>query len=120
MISAIFNSPATVAIRPYLLDNMTELVKGNDLILLERMTPLVHRQSVTLDLEIVERIDAAGIAVLISLYCRAHESGHTFTVSNLSPRVAEILSIVGLDRILLSQNAGHDSHYAPYLAKSAA
>lgn len=120
MMSAMCTPPASVAIRPDLLDNMTELVKGNDLMLLERLTPLVHRQSVMLDLEFVERIDAAGIAALISLYRCAHEAGNTFMVSNASPRVAEILSIVGLDRILLSQDAVRYSHCSPHFTKSAA
>ncbi len=86
-------------------DGFTQLVRGQDLWLLERLMPLIRRQCVTLDLGSVERIDAAGIAALISLYSCARESGHRFAVSHASPRVAEILSLVGLDRILLSQSA---------------
>ena len=92
---------------------LTELVRGQERRLLEKMMPLVRSQSVTLDLSPVERIDAAGIAALISLYCGARETGHIFTVCNASPRVAEILALVGLDRILLSQYAVQIPHSGP-------
>jgi anti-anti-sigma factor len=82
----------------------TELVRDNERLLLERMQPLVERRCVSLDLHSVTRIDAAGLAALIKLYCAAREAGHTFTVSNPSPHVAEILALVGLERILESQN----------------
>jgi anti-anti-sigma factor len=86
-------------------DEMTELVRGQEDKLLERLTPLVQNQSVTLDLAQVERIDAAGIAALITLYRLASEAGHSFAVANASARVEEILGLVGLERILASQNA---------------
>ncbi len=84
---------------------LKELVRGSDLQLVEEMTPLVQRENVALDLGCVERIDAAGIAALISLYRIADESGHRFSVLNAAPHVAELLRLVGLDRILLSRNA---------------
>jgi anti-anti-sigma factor len=99
---------------------LTELVRGSDRGLIEEITPLVRRQSVWLDLRSVERIDAAGIAALITLYRIAHESGHGFSVSNPSPRVAEMLALVGLDGILLSHNAEHTSHCGSRLAQNAA
>lgn len=86
-------------------DDFAELVRGNEQLLLERIMPEVRRQSVSLDLQAITRIDAAGLAALIKLYCAARESGHTFTVSNPTPHVAEILAVVGLDNILLSHNA---------------
>src|SRR5580658_9711257 len=82
--------------------DMTELVRGQDRDLVERMSPMVRQQSVALDLANVERIDAAGIAALISLYGHARDAGHGFAVANPSAHVREILSLVGLDRILLS------------------
>lgn len=85
--------------------DLHELVRGQEQPLVERLTPLVRRQSVTLDLSHVERIDAAGIAALISLYGAAHNAGNEFAVTNASSRVVEILSLVGLDRILISHNA---------------
>ena len=87
------------------LTELTELVRGQEQDVLARLAPLVRQQSVTLDLGLVQRIDAAGIAALISLHASAYESGHCFNVVNPTPHVAEILRLVGLDRILLSQNA---------------
>jgi anti-anti-sigma regulatory factor len=81
---------------------LTELVRGNEQSFLAQFAPLVRRQHVTLDLGRVQRIDAAGIAALISLHAGAYESEHCFNVVNPTPHVAEILSLVGLERILLS------------------
>jgi len=91
--------------------NIAVLVRGTEQDLLAWLAPLVSRQSVTLDLRLVERIDAAGIAALISLYSTASRAGHSFMVANPSPHVAEILTLVGLDRILLPDRAfwGSDS-----------
>lgn len=88
---------------PIAAGEITELVRGNDGALLERFMPLVRSQSVTLNLAAVKRIDAAGLAALITLYCTARESGHDFTIQNPSSHVAEILGVVGLDKLLLSQ-----------------
>jgi anti-anti-sigma factor len=99
---------------------LTELVRGSDRRLLEEMTPVVRRRNVTLDLGTVERIDAAGIAALISLYRTASESGHGFSVSNPAPHVAELLALVGLDGILVSHNVMQTSHSGPRLLHSAA
>ena len=90
--------------------NMAELVRGSEQGLLTWLAPLVSRQSVTLDLGSVERIDAAGIAALISLYSTASQAGHSFTVANPTPHVAEILALVGLDRILLPERAFWNSN----------
>jgi anti-anti-sigma factor len=82
--------------------NLHELVRGQEQKLLKELEPVVRNHSVTLDMRQIERIDAAGISSLISLYGAAHAAGHAFAVVNASPRVAEILQIVGLDRILIS------------------
>jgi len=66
----------------------------------------VHSQSVRLELSRIERIDAAGLAALISLYTDACKAGHQFTVVNPSRHVAQILALVGLDRVLLQERAG--------------
>ncbi len=102
------------------LTELTELVRGQEQDVLARLAPLVRQQSVTLDLGLVQRIDAAGIAALISLHASAYESGHCFNVVNPTPHVAEILRLVGLDRILLSQNAVTRSHSGPCLECPAA
>lgn len=83
---------------------LTDLVRGQDRPLLDRLTPLVRRQSLSLDLSAVHRIDAAGITALIALYRTAHQAGHRFIVSNASPRIEKTLALVGLDRFLLSRN----------------
>jgi len=112
------NSCAT---SPFLAESgLTELVRGNERLLLERLLPLVERRCVALDLHAVRRIDAAGIAALISLYCAACKSGHTFTVSNPSPHVAEILALVGLVRILDSQNADRFPNFSDRFDRTAA
>jgi anti-anti-sigma factor len=89
---------------------LTELVRGHDQDLFARLAPVVRRQSLVVDLALVQRIDAAGIAALISLYRCASDTGHRFAVSNPTSHVAEILALVGLDRILLSHNASCFSH----------
>jgi len=99
---------------------MTELVRGQDQRLLEQVEPLVRESSLVLDLGSVERIDAAGIAALISLYRSACDAGHLFAVKNASVRVSEILTLVGLDRILLSQNTTTCSHLGVAYRESAA
>ena len=83
--------------------NLHELVRGQEQRLLKDLEPVVRQQSVTLDMRHIERIDAAGIAALISLYGAAHMAGHEFAIMNASHRVVEILELVGLDRILISR-----------------
>ena len=99
---------------------LAELVRGSEQALLARFAPLVRRQSVTLDMSAIERIDAAGIAALISLYVGAREAGHCFTVVNPSPHIAEILALVGLERILVTRNVAAKSHSSPGFYRSAA
>jgi anti-anti-sigma factor len=97
-----------------------QLLRGEDAGLVERIGPLVRQCSVTLDLTGVDRIDAAGISMLVALYSRASEAGHCFNVSNASPRVLQILAVVGLDRLLLSHNAVQSSPYGRRFRRSAA
>jgi len=82
--------------------NLHELVRGQEQRLLKELEPIVRQNSITLDMRHIERIDAAGISSLIALYGAAHAAGHQFAIVNASSRVAEILQIVGLDRILIS------------------
>jgi anti-anti-sigma factor len=100
--------------------HLTELVRGCDQGLIEQMTPMVRRKSVALDLESVQRIDAAGVAALICLYRIARKSGHSFTIFHAAPHVAEILALVGLDRILLSRTVNQKSHSGSSLQRPAA
>lgn len=84
---------------------ITELVRGTDQHLVSLFGNVVTRQDVALDLGKIERIDAAGIAALITLYSDALHAGHAFSVCNPSAHVNEILSLVGLAPILISQDA---------------
>jgi len=99
---------------------MTELVRGNEQGLLQRVAPLATRQNVCLDMSSVERIDAAGIAALISLYACARDAGHNFSICGVSHRVAEILNLVGLDHLLESHNVMLNSHTGPQMERPAA
>lgn len=85
------------------LEKITELVRGDEQLLLDRLMPVVREQSISLDLRDVTRIDAAGLAALITLYSEACKAGHRLTVSRPSRHVREILDLVGLDRILIAQ-----------------
>lgn len=97
-----------------------ELVRGQDAVLLEHLGPVVRKCNVALDLSSVQRIDAAGITALVSLYRGACESGHRFSLTNVPDHVAQILALVGLDRYLLSHNAVRSSHCGPSMQRPAA
>lgn len=81
---------------------LTELVRGHEDELVTNVAPVVREQSTALDMAQVRRIDAAGIAALISIYGSARSAGNTFRVCNVTPHVAEILKLVGLDHILVT------------------
>ena len=105
---------------PIALPELTELVRGSERQFLERLQPLVRRQNLTLDLAHVARIDAAGLAALITLYCDACQAGYRFDLSNPSPHVREILAIVGLDELLMSQNVEESPYFRTELQETAA
>jgi anti-anti-sigma factor len=98
ILNPISNTAASAGQQP----EVIELVLGREKELLAWLAPVVRRQSVTLDLSRVRRIDAAGVSALLSLYSSAQKAGHRFSVANLSPRVAEVLRLVGLERIIRS------------------
>jgi anti-anti-sigma factor len=99
----------------------TAWVRGNDGELLARLLPLVREQSVLLDFSAVERIDAAGVSALIALYREARQAGHNFAVTRPTPRVAEILAVLGLDCVLLAEACDERRpRFMPRLARSAA
>ncbi len=102
------------------LDGIQELVRGNEARLLERLMPMVREHNVALDLRKVARIDAAGLAALITLYCDACKAGYRFTIVNPSHRVREILAIVGLDRLLVSPKYGSGPCFRTQLQEAAA
>lgn len=85
---------------------LKELVRGTEQGLLDRLAPIVRRENVSLDMSAIERIDAAGLAALITLYCDACKSGHCFTVAHPRRHVREMLSLVGLERLLMDADLG--------------
>jgi anti-anti-sigma factor len=101
-------------------DHMTELVRGEEQCLLQRVAPVLREKDVILDLNRIERIDAAGIAALISLYSTARAHGRTFSIKCVSPRVAELLTLVRLDDILISHNAVFASQCEEHYERPAA
>jgi anti-anti-sigma regulatory factor len=105
MIGVLFNTEGISGYKTLDPGSMTELVRGNEQLLLERFLPLVREQSITLNLRKVERIDAAGLASLIRLYCASRDAGHNFSITNPTPRVAQFLALVHLDGLLVSGRA---------------
>lgn len=101
-------------------EGIDSLVRGAEQSLFRQVLPLVRRQSVWLDLGRVERIDAAGIAALITLYRTACAAGRDFGVTNPTPHVREILTLVGLDRFLMHGDQAEEGTREPELAQSAA
>lgn len=97
-----------------------EWVRGNDAELLASLSPLVRRQSVLLDFSQVVRIDAAGLAALIALYREADNAGHNFAITNPASHVRDILTVVGLDRILLAEASKFRPALQPSLVRTAA
>jgi anti-anti-sigma factor len=91
------NRPSAIAV----IAVTRELVRGAEDRVIDELTPRVKQESVALDLSRVERIDAAGIAALITLYCTAIEAGHEFYVVSPSARVLDMLRLVGLESILV-------------------
>jgi anti-anti-sigma regulatory factor len=100
--------------------DLHELVRGQEQEFVERMTPIVRKQSVTLDFAQIERIDAAGISALITLYGCAESAGKSFAVINAAHHVVEVLSVVGLDRILILPGRINTKQTAQCFAQPAA
>jgi anti-anti-sigma factor len=86
-------------------EGITELVRGSDLRLVERVEPVVRSGDAALDCSAIQRIDAAGISALVLLHERARSAGHFFYLLNVQPHVAEVLALLGLDRIFVMPEA---------------
>lgn len=54
---------------------------------------------IDVDLERVEFLDSAGIGVLIGALRRARRAGGNLTVSAISPEVADVFSLLGLNLV---------------------
>jgi anti-anti-sigma factor len=119
--NGVMNShPVTESPNSVVPEGVNSLVRGAETGLLQQVLPLVHRQSVSLDLGRVERIDAAGIAALITLYRAARGAGRRFGVTNPTPHVREILMLVGLDRFLMLEDQDQHRSPEPEMAESVA
>jgi anti-anti-sigma factor len=92
----------TAAPLPNVIAVNCELVRGSEGQILQELLPRVREGSVALNLSGVMRMDAAGIAALISLYRASLEAGTDFSIVSPSTHVAELLHIVGLDSILVA------------------
>jgi anti-anti-sigma factor len=86
-----------------------ELVRGTEEQIVDELMPRVKQESIALDLSKIERIDAAGIAALITLYCTAIEAGREFYVVSPSARVLDLLRLVGLESILVPAGKSTES-----------
>ena len=102
------------------LTEFTELVRGNEQKLLHCVRPLVAHGDVTLDFRSIARIDAAGLAVLITLYNEAAKAGHRFAITNLSPHVEEIIDLVGLNAFLEARSTEKIPCFSAQLQQTAA
>jgi len=56
--------------------------------------------SVLLDCAELDYVSSAGLGVLIEAHKRLAAAGHTLTLANLVPRVRNIFTYAGLDRLL--------------------
>lgn len=82
-----------------------ELVRGSECEVLDELLPRLKKESLALDLSGVDRIDAAGIAALIRLYCGASAAGTQFSVVAPSARVRAMLQTVGLETVLVADGS---------------
>ena len=82
--------------------HLRELVRGTESEFVNEIADKLRMGDVELDLDAVQRIDAAGIAALISLHLLARDLGRSLTIIFLSRHVKEILNLVGLEPILSS------------------
>jgi len=56
--------------------------------------------SATLDLTDLDYVSSAGLGVLVQTYKRLRDSGHTFRLTNLKPRIRSVFVYAGLDKVL--------------------
>jgi anti-sigma B factor antagonist len=81
----------------------SELSKLRDAVLCE-----LDKQTIVLDLGVVEAIDAGGLGLLVFLHKCAHGLGTELKLMNLPQSVAEVLKLTNLDsvfEIFLSEHA---------------
>jgi len=79
-----------------------DLTRGREARLLSLALPMIKRNGLVLDLSRVQSIDASGVGLLVFLRQCADRSGTQLVLVNPSARVREMLALVHLNQILLS------------------
>jgi len=54
----------------------------------------------TIDLTDLDYVSSAGLGVLVQTFKRLRDSGHSFRLTNLKPRIRSIFVYAGLDKVL--------------------
>lgn len=54
----------------------------------------------TIDLTDLDYVSSAGLGVLVQTYKRLRDSGHSFRLTNLKPRIRSVFVYAGLDKVL--------------------
>jgi anti-anti-sigma factor len=82
-----------------------ELVRGKEDGFLSEALPFVEDAGLVVDMSQVTSLDAGGIGVILILRQVAEREGNLLVLTNPSPRVRQILRLVGLDAILVCNEA---------------
>ncbi|TMQ50279.1 MAG: STAS domain-containing protein [Candidatus Eisenbacteria bacterium] len=54
----------------------------------------------TIDLTDLDYVSSAGLGVLVQTYKRLRDSGHSFRITNMKPRIRSVFVYAGLDKVL--------------------
>lgn len=76
------------------------IVLGVEIEILRCMAETRNEACLILDLSRVSAIDAAGLGLLVELYCQARSRNRTLRVTNASPCVRRIIELVNLQSVL--------------------
>ena len=67
---------------------------------------------VIVDLREVEFCDSSGLGLLVGAYKRATAAGGSLVLAGAGPRVADVLSVTGLDRVLETYHRVEDAAWS--------
>jgi anti-sigma B factor antagonist len=83
-------------------DGRVRMVGRLDAAAAERARETFHRLqgTLTVDCSELDYISSAGLGLVIELYQRLHASGHGLTLVGLVPRVRNVFTYAGFDRLL--------------------
>ena len=76
------------------------LVLGVEAETLRCMATSRPERQLVIDLQRVHAIDAAGLGLLVELYCWARERSHSLVVANPSSRVQQLITLTNLKSVL--------------------